>query len=125
MKLEVIEEFTLREFDKLRDIKRKDKDEKGKLFLGDTFECDEDMVKYLLGDNPLKKAVVKIVETKTLKSETKPVLKEENIKPLVKEKLEKTFDTIAEVLNKPIEVVETTDEENTKTKQPKKKRNEE
>lgn len=62
VRLKTIEKFNLRDFDKLKDIKRVGKDEYGKLFVGDTFECDEEMAKYLTGDNPLKKSVVELVE---------------------------------------------------------------
>lgn len=62
VKLEVIEEFTLQDFGKLKDIKRKGKDTEGRLFVGDTFVCDEIMRDYLLGDNALNKAVAKVVE---------------------------------------------------------------
>ena len=64
IKLEVIEDFTLKDFHKLDNIKRIRLDQKGKLFVGDTFECDEEMAKYLLGDNPLHRPVVNISEIK-------------------------------------------------------------
>lgn len=62
VRLETIEEFTLQDFNKLKDIKRKGKDTAGRLFVGDTFVCDENMRDYLLGDNALNKAVAKVVE---------------------------------------------------------------
>lgn len=62
IKVEVIEEFTLRDFYKLRNIERKARAVEGRLFKGDTFECDENMMKYLTGDNQLKKVVVKVIE---------------------------------------------------------------
>ena len=58
----VIEQFTLKDFDKLSNIKRKSIEEKGKLFIGDEFECDEKMASYLTGDNEKKKVVVKVIE---------------------------------------------------------------
>lgn len=62
IKVEVIENFTLKDFDKLKNIVRFDKDKKGTLFIKDTFECDEKMARYLTGDNIFKKVVVKIIE---------------------------------------------------------------
>ncbi len=62
IKCEVIEKFNLKDFAKLKNIKRVGKDVEGKLFEGDTFECDEAMADYLTGNNVLKKAVVKIIE---------------------------------------------------------------
>lgn len=62
IKCEVIENFTLEKFEELRNIQRKSIDIKGHLYVGDTFECDEDMVKYLTGNNEKGKVVVKVVE---------------------------------------------------------------
>ena len=62
MKVKVIEEFTLKEFSKLKNIKRASHEKEGKLFKGDIFECDEEMAKYLLGDNPLGRPVVDLIE---------------------------------------------------------------
>lgn len=62
IKVEVLEEFTLQEFNKLKNIIRKGKDEEGKLFIGDIFECDEKMADYLTGNNSINRAVVKVIE---------------------------------------------------------------
>ena len=62
IKVEAIESFTLQEFDKIKNLQRKAIDRKGTLFVGDTFECDEEMCKYLTGGNALKKVVVKVIE---------------------------------------------------------------
>lgn len=59
---EVIEEFTLKEFDRLTNIKRKNVNTYGKLYVGDVFDCDDEMATYLTGGNPKKKVVVKILE---------------------------------------------------------------
>ena len=69
IKCEVIERFDLKDFNKLKNIQRKATDVEGELFVGDTFECDEDMAKYLLGDNILKKTVVKVIEVEPKKTE--------------------------------------------------------
>ncbi len=62
IKVEVIENFTLKDFDELKNIERKSTGQDGKLYVGDTFECSEKMAKYLTGDNLLKKVVVKVIE---------------------------------------------------------------
>ena len=63
IKVEVInKDFTLKKFDELKNVTRKSVEEKGKLFKGDTFECDEKMVDYLTGNNPLNEVVVKVIE---------------------------------------------------------------
>ena len=62
IKVKVIEDFTLQEFDKLKNIIRKGKEQEGKLFIGDIFECDEKMADYLTGNNPINRAVVKVIE---------------------------------------------------------------
>lgn len=64
IKCEVIKEFTLERFDELKNIERKTFDTKGKLYVGDIFECTEEMAKYLMGDNKDKQVVVKVIEVK-------------------------------------------------------------
>ena len=64
IKCEVIEKFNLKDFGKLKNIERVGINKEGTLFVGDTFECDEEMAKYLTGDNALKKVVVKVIEVK-------------------------------------------------------------
>lgn len=62
IKVEVTEDFTLQEFNKLKNIVRKCKEQEGKLFIGDIFECDEKMADYLTGNNSINRAVVKVIE---------------------------------------------------------------
>lgn len=63
VKVEVIEQFSLKDFDKLVNIKRgTGKNKKGELYPTDTFECSKEMVEYLTGKNPLNKVVVKVIE---------------------------------------------------------------
>lgn len=63
IKVEVIEQFSLKDFDKLVNLKRgTTKDKYGELYVTDTFECTEEMAKYLTGDNALRKIVVKVIE---------------------------------------------------------------
>ena len=86
IKVEVTEEFTYGEFDKIKSsLVRKGKDKEGWLYVGDTFECDEPTLKYLTGDNKLNKVVVKLIEvipektpievTATFSEKGKPALK--------------------------------------------------
>lgn len=80
IKCEVTENFSLKEFDKLKIIERKGKDTKGQLNKGDIFECDEEMAKYLTGENPLNKVVIKVIEVKTkIEKEEKQEAKDEKI----------------------------------------------
>lgn len=64
IKVEVIESFTLGAFKELKNIKRINKEENGKLFVGDVFECTEEMTKYLTNEtsNPMNRAFVKVIE---------------------------------------------------------------
>lgn len=73
IKVEVIEKFTLKDFNELKNIKRKSVEKEGTLYVGDTFECSKDMAKYLTGDNALKKAVVKVIEIASQKIEKEAV----------------------------------------------------
>lgn len=63
----VTEDFTLKDFAKLSNITRKARNIPGKLFVGDTFECDDSMADYLTGNNPLNKKVVDVIEIKKIK----------------------------------------------------------
>lgn len=69
IKVEAIEKFDLGRFDELQNIQRVGKDVKGTIFTGDTFECKQDLVEYLTGNNPLGKAVVKVIEVVPEKKE--------------------------------------------------------
>lgn len=72
IRVEVVnEDFTLEKFDELKNIVRKNKDQKGKLFIGDTFECDDQMAEYLGGNNYLKKSFIKVIEILPKKKTTK------------------------------------------------------
>lgn len=64
IKLEAIKEFTFGDFDKIRETLTRGsvKAEPGRIYAGDTFECDKATAEYLLGDNAKKAEVVKIVE---------------------------------------------------------------
>lgn len=89
VKVKVIEKFDLKDFKALKNIVRADlnKKQEGKLYENDTFECDEKMVDYLTGNNPLKKKVVEIIEVKP--EEEKIEFSEEEKKPKATIKLSK------------------------------------
>lgn len=92
IRVEVIEQFILKDFYKLNNIKRKSIDVKGTLFIGDTFECDEDMVKYLTGNNEQGKTVVKVIEVEPeIKINEEKIVKKvyEKNKPTKKKKTSK------------------------------------
>lgn len=80
VKVEVIENFTLGKFDELKNIARKTIAEQGKLFVGDTFECTEEMYEYLTIKNAKNRAFVKLIEyipekIEKVKQEEKPKAK--------------------------------------------------
>ena len=71
IKVKVIEEFSLRDYAKLKNIVRakEEKNKEGYLFVGDTFECDKEMVDYLLGGNANNKAYIEVIEVVPEKKE--------------------------------------------------------
>lgn len=77
IKCEVIERFTLGRFGELKNIVRATNNNNiGELYVGDTFECEEDLAEYLMGNNDKKKIVVKVVEYKPeMKEEEKKIEK--------------------------------------------------
>lgn len=86
IKVEVInEDFTLERFNELKNIVRKNREEKGKLFKGDVFECSEELCDYLSGNNPLKKAVVKIIEVEPeiVKTNDEIKVKKDNVEVII------------------------------------------
>ena len=92
IKVETIEKFGLEKFDELKNIVRKDptKNEEGKLYVGDTFECTEDMAEYLTGNNALNKVVIRVLEVipEKVKAEAltdgDEVEEKEEVKPIPK-----------------------------------------
>lgn len=59
IKVEVIEKFTLERFGELKNIERVRLETPGRLNVGDKFECEKELAEYLLGNNPIKRPVVK------------------------------------------------------------------
>lgn len=63
IRCKAIENFTLNEYDKIRNIVRASAQQKyGWIYKDDIFECDEWMANYLSGKNEKAKTVVKIIE---------------------------------------------------------------
>ena len=90
IKLEALEDFTLKRFDEIETMYRKNKEEKGKVFYGDTFICEKELAEYLTNTgkekNPINRAVAKVIEvipeiTETPNAvEVKIELKEKSVK---------------------------------------------
>lgn len=81
IKLEAKENFTLRNWGALKNIKRATSyDKDGMLIKGDTFETDEETARYLTNEtpNPVNRAVANIVEIikEAVKEEVKEEIKE-------------------------------------------------
>ena len=96
VKLEALEDFTLRKFKDIRNIQRNDpnKNQDGWIYLGDIFDCDEDMYNYLTGQNPYQRTFVKVIEIipekkEEPKVEAKPII-EKKIKPKKKPIIKKS-----------------------------------
>lgn len=85
IKVEVIKDFGLAKFNELKNIQRKSKEVKGQLFIGDTFECTEELAKYLTNEipNPANDVFVKIIE---VIPEVKEVKKEKKSRKTIAKK---------------------------------------
>ena len=98
IKCEVVKGFNLKNFNDLKNIKRKSLNTQGKLFVGDVFECSEEMVDYLSGNNPLKEAVIKVIEVEPKQKveeepkvevvESEPELNDEEVEPAEEQEIE-------------------------------------
>lgn len=62
IKCEVIKKFTLKDFGKLKDVKKVVNRKKDEFDVKDTFKCEKEMADYLMGSNPFNEVVVKILE---------------------------------------------------------------
>ena len=80
IKVEVIGGFTLKDYKKLKNVKKVTSRKENEFGVKDIFECDEKMVDYLTGNNALNKVVVKVVEVipKIITNEEEV---EKNVKP--------------------------------------------
>ena len=99
IKVEVIDDFTLGRYNELKNVVRKSKDEYGRLFIGDVFECTEEMAEYLTGKNHLGRAFVKVIEVIPAKvEEPKKEIVGEKVaeeKPVEKKTTKRTRKSIA------------------------------
>lgn len=62
IKCEVIKKFTLKDFGKLKDVKKVVNRKKDEFDIKDTFKCEKEMADYLMGENPFNKIVIKVLE---------------------------------------------------------------
>lgn len=83
IKCEVIKDFTLSKYNELVNIEGRGANIKGKLFVGDTFECSKEMCDYLMGNNIKGEVVVKVIEVEP------PIL--EVVEPLEEVELPETM----------------------------------
>ena len=67
VKCEVIQQFTLSRFGELKNVVRRTNGKDGELYVGDTFECSQELAEYLTGKNEKGKVVVKVIEVKPIK----------------------------------------------------------
>ena len=96
-KVIALKEFTLGRFNELKNVIRNNpgKNENGRLYEKDTFECNKELVDYLSGNNAYKQEFIKVIEIipeeKPVKKEEEPIKVEEEIidKPIVKKTTKK------------------------------------
>ena len=81
IKVRTINPFTLKDYNKLSNVEKLFNREPNAFDVGDTFECDEEMVQYLTGKNEQGLVVVEIVEVI-------PDIKEKEEKEEIKEQKE-------------------------------------
>jgi hypothetical protein len=62
IKCEVIKKFTLKKFEKLKDVEKVGNRSKDEFDVKDTFKCDKKMADYLTGGNPFNETVIKVLE---------------------------------------------------------------
>ena len=93
IKVEVIENFTLKDFDKIKNVSKVASRKDNEFGVKDTFECDKDMAEYLTGKNAFKKVVVKVIEVipekKTIVKVDKMAKEIIEETPIIKEKPKK------------------------------------
>ena len=97
VKVEAIIDFLYSKFDKVKNLVRKDKEQDGKIFKGDTFEVDKKEAEYLLGNNAKSLIAVKVLEEIEILSNSISIIAdsikidgiEEEIKPKKRNKKKK------------------------------------
>ena len=85
IKVEVIENFTLEDYNKLKNVKKVISRKENEFGARDTFECDEKMVDYLTGNNALNKVVVKVIEVEPeiIKTNDEMKAKKDNVEVII------------------------------------------
>ena len=85
IKVEVIENFTLEDYSKLKNVKKATNRKENEFGARDTFECDEKMVDYLTGNNTLNKVVVKVIEVEPeiIKTNDEIKVKKDNVEVII------------------------------------------
>lgn len=89
IKCEVIEQFTLNDYQKLSNVNKKVDTDNNFFTIGDTFECDKQMADYLTGKNAKGKTVVKILQVEPVKNDNAELLKQAYIKTTKKKNSKK------------------------------------
>ena len=74
VKVEVVKNFTLEEFNKLENVEKTINRRPNEFGTGDKFECDQEMADYLMGGNDKKETVVKVIEI--IPEVKKPIIEE-------------------------------------------------
>lgn len=74
IRCEVIKKFTLKEFEKLKDVEKVGNRNKDEFDVKDTFKCDKKMADYLTGENPYNEVVVKVIEVEPEKVTVEKVI---------------------------------------------------
>lgn len=98
IRVEAIDDFTLGRFNELKNVQRKRLDTPGRLYKGDTFECTEELVDYLSGNNKLNKVFVKVIE---ILPKEKPIkVEQEDVKTIAEEVNKVTKKTAKKKANK-------------------------
>ena len=67
--VEATETFSYKDYDKV-EILVKQAGKPNEFKAGDRFKCDEEIARYLGGENPIKRAVVKVIEVEPKKTIT-------------------------------------------------------
>ena len=91
VKVEAIIDFLYSKFDKVKNLVRKDKEQKGKIFKGDIFEVDKKEADYLSGNNAKSLIAIKVLEIMEAIPDVLTIVEEEKeeIKPKKKNKKKK------------------------------------
>jgi len=121
VKVEVLMDFTLKDFDKIKKSlirKNPNKNKDGWLYAEDIFECEAEMAKYLTGENAKKVVVVKVLEVKPI--EVKPIVdtkaESEFVKPLDEENIKKVASEIEKHITPKATIKKTTKKTTKKSK---------